>query len=216
MPPHNLGMAVTGAGMLWVGWFGFNAGSELAADGVAGMAMLVTQLSTAMATLTWMSIEWIKHGKPSVLGAVTGAVAGLVAITPASGSCGPMGALAIGFAAGLVCFFASTSLKRALKYDDSLDAFGVHGIGGIVGALLTGVFAAESLGGAGFGNEAFGMADQVFAQFKSILFTIVWSGFVSFFVLKGIDLTIGLRVSDEEEMQGLDLSDHDEAGYNLT
>ena len=214
MPPHNLGMAVTGAGMLWVGWFGFNAGSELAADGVAGMAMLVTQLSTAMATLTWMGVEWVKHGKPSVLGAVTGAVAGLVAITPASGSCGPMGALAIGFASGLICFMASTSMKRAFGYDDSLDAFGVHGIGGIVGALLTGVFAFESLGGQG--AELATMGAQVFAQFKSVLFTIVWSGFVSFFVLKGIDLTIGLRVSDEEEMQGLDLSDHDEAGYNLT
>jgi Amt family ammonium transporter len=214
MPPHNLGMAVTGAGMLWVGWFGFNAGSELAADGVAGMAMLVTQLSTAMATLTWMGAEWIKHGKPSVLGAVTGAVAGLVAITPASGSCGPMGALAIGFAAGLICFLASTSMKRAFGYDDSLDAFGVHGIGGIVGALLTGVFAFESLGGQGANLDSMGL--QVFAQFKSVLFTIVWSGFVSFVVLKGIDLTIGLRVSDEDEMQGLDLSDHDEAGYNLT
>jgi Amt family ammonium transporter len=214
MPPHNLGMAVTGAGMLWVGWFGFNAGSAAAANGSAGMAMLVTQLSTAMATLTWMGVEWVKHGKPSVLGAVTGAVAGLVAITPASGSCGPMGALAIGFASGLVCFLASTSMKRAFGYDDSLDAFGVHGIGGIVGALLTGVFAFESLGGQGAELETMGL--QVFAQFKSVIFTIVWSGVVSLVLLKLIDLTIGLRVSDEEEMQGLDLSDHDEAGYNLT
>jgi Amt family ammonium transporter len=213
MPPHNLTMTVTGAGMLWVGWFGFNAGSELAADGTAGMAMLVTQLSTAMATLTWMGIEWVKHGKPSVLGAVTGAVAGLVAITPASGSCGPMGALAIGFASGAICFIGATTLKRIGGYDDSLDAFGVHGIGGIVGAVLTGVFAAESMGGSGMEHEA--ISGQVIAQVKSILVTLIYGGVASFVLLKIVDLTVGLRVSDPEETEGLDIAQHDEAGYNL-
>jgi len=214
MPPHNLTMTVTGAGMLWVGWFGFNAGSELAADGVAGSAMLVTQLSTAMATLTWMGIEWIKHGKPSVLGAATGAVAGLVAITPASGSCGVEGALAIGFASGICCFLGATTLKKMGGYDDSLDAFGVHGIGGIVGALLTGVFCSPALGGLGFDGE-FGMVEQVTAQAKSIGFTIVYCGVISFVLLKIIDLTIGLRVDEESEAQGLDITEHEETGYIL-
>ena len=153
MPPHNLGYTLVGASMLWVGWFGFNAGSELAADGVAGMAMAVTQIATAAAALSWMFIEWVKHGKPSVLGIASGAVAGLVAITPASGAVGPMGAMAIGFASGFGCFLASTILKRALGYDDSLDVFGIHAVGGIIGAMLTGVFCAESLGGAGFGGD---------------------------------------------------------------
>ncbi len=211
MPPHNLTMTVTGAGMLWVGWFGFNAGSELAADGVAGNAMLVTQISTAMAALTWMGIEWMKHGKPSVLGAVTGAVAGLVAITPASGSCGAMGALAIGLIAGIMCFLGATTLKRVFGYDDSLDAFGVHGVGGIVGALLTGVFASESLGGLGMEHATMGA--QVFAQFKSVVVTLLWSGVVSFMLLKAIDWTIGLRVSREAESTGLDLDLHGEEGY---
>lgn len=214
MPPHNLTMTVTGAGMLWVGWFGFNAGSELAADGVAGSAMLVTQLSTAMATLTWMGIEWIKHGKPSVLGAATGAVAGLVAITPASGSCGVPGALVIGFAAGLVCFIGATTIKKMGGYDDSLDAFGVHGIGGIVGALLTGIFCAPNLGGLGF-TEGFTVVDQVIAQMKSIVFTIVYCGVISFAILKLIDLTLGLRVDEESESQGLDITEHEEKGYIL-
>jgi len=212
MPPHNMTMAVTGAGMLWVGWFGFNAGSQLAADGGAGMAMLVTQISTAMAALTWMAIEWVKHGKPSALGIVTGAVAGLVAITPASGFCGPMGALLIGFAAGAICFVGATTIKRALGYDDSLDAFGVHGIGGIVGALLTGVVVSEGLGGPG---SDLSMGAQVFAQVKSIVFTLVYSGVLSFAILKVIDLTMGLRVTAEEESEGLDIAQHDETGYIL-
>jgi len=212
MPPHNLGFTVIGAGMLWVGWFGFNAGSAVAANGSAGMAMLVTQLATAMATLAWMGVEWIKHGKPSVLGAVTGAVAGLVAITPASGYVGPMGSLAIGLAAGVICFFAATSMKKALGYDDSLDAFGVHGVGGIVGAILTGVFASTSLGGQ---VELDSIGAQVFIQAKSVIVTLVWSGLLSFIILKAIDLTIGLRVSPEDESQGLDLSMHGETGYNL-
>ena len=215
MPPHNMTMTVMGAGMLWVGWFGFNAGSQLAADGVAGMAMLVTQLSTAMAALTWMGIEWIKHGKPSVLGAVTGAIGGLVAITPASGSCGVPGALAIGFAAGVCCFLGATTLKKISGYDDSLDAFGVHGIGGIVGAMLTGVFCDPNLGGQGFGGEGFTIVTQVIAQGKSVIFTILYCGILSLVLLKVVDVVIGLRIGDEEESQGLDITEHEETGYIL-
>ena len=213
MPPHSLTLTVVGASMLWVGWFGFNAGSAVAANGTAGMAMLVTQISTATAAITWMFIEWGKHGKPSALGIVTGAVAGLVAITPASGSVGPMGALAIGLVSGAVCFWGATTLKSQLGYDDSLDAFGVHGIGGIVGALLTGVFTAKSLGGVGMDN---GIGMQVLAQLLSILITIVWSGVLSFIILKIVDATVGLRVEEDEERQGLDLSQHNERGYNLS
>jgi len=214
-PPHNLTMTVTGAGMLWVGWFGFNAGSELAADGVAGMAMLVTQLSTAAATLGWMGCEWIKHGKPSVLGAVTGAVAGLVAITPASGSVGPAGALAIGLISGVLCYFSATTMKRALKYDDSLDAFGVHGVGGVIGALLTGVFCADTLGGQKAVADLAGgsIMGQLTAQAMSVGFTIVYCGIISFILLKALDLSIGLRVTDEEEERGLDITQHEEEGY---
>ncbi|MBZ0290128.1 MAG: ammonia channel protein, partial [Anaerolineae bacterium] len=211
MPPHNLSMTVTGAGMLWVGWFGFNAGSAVAADASAGMAMLVTQTAAAMATLTWMGIEWIKHGKPSVLGAVTGAVAGLVAITPASGTVGPMGALAIGFLAGICCFFGATTLKRAFGYDDSLDAFGVHGIGGFVGAILTGIFASTALGG----TETINMAAQVGKQLLGAVVTIIYSGVLSFILLKIVDATVGLRVPVQSEREGLDITLHEEAGYNL-
>ncbi len=213
MPPHSLTLTVVGASMLWVGWFGFNAGSAVAADGAAGMAMLVTQISTATAAIAWMFVEWAKHGKPSALGIVTGAVAGLVAITPASGSVGPIGALAIGIVSGVVCFWGATSLKAQLGYDDSLDAFGVHGIGGIVGALLTGVFAAEGLGGVGL-DRSIGM--QVWAQFLSIVITLVWSGVLSFIILKIVDATVGLRVEEDEERMGLDLSQHNERGYNLS
>ena len=212
MPPHSLTLTVVGASMLWVGWFGFNAGSAAAADGTAGMAMLVTQVSTATAAITWMFIEWAKHGKPSVLGIVTGAVGGLVAITPASGTVGPIGALVIGFASGAVCFWGATSLKAKLGYDDSLDAFGVHGIGGIVGALLTGVFSASVLGGAGIENS---IGAQVWAQFLSIIVTIIWSGVLSFVILKIVDAIVGLRVEEDDERMGLDLSQHNERGYNL-
>ena len=215
MPPHSLTLTVVGASMLWVGWFGFNAGSAVAADGAAGMAMLVTQISTATAAITWMFIEWGKHGKPSALGIVTGAVAGLVAITPASGSVGPIGALVIGLVSGAVCFWGATTLKSQLGYDDSLDAFGVHGIGGIVGALLTGVFVAKSLGGNGL-VEGMTIGKQVLAQFLSIIITIVWSGVLSFIILKIVDATVGLRVEEDEERQGLDLSQHNERGYNLS
>jgi Amt family ammonium transporter len=213
LPPHSLTITVIGASMLWVGWFGFNAGSALAANGSAGMAMLVTQVATAMAALTWMAVEWMKHGKPSVLGIVTGAVAGLVAITPASGSVGPMGALAIGFVSGLCCFWGATTLKQKLGYDDSLDAFGVHGIGGIVGAILTGVFASESLGGLGLAKESIGA--QLGAQLISVTFTIVYSGVLSFLILKVVDVLVGLRVNEDEESQGLDLALHSEQGYNM-
>ena len=214
MPPHNLTLTLIGAALLWVGWFGFNAGSELAANGTAGMAMAVTQIAAAAAALTWMFVEWIKHGKPSVLGIASGAVGGLVAITPASGSVGPTGALAIGFAAGLGCYWAATSLKNKFKYDDSLDVFGVHGIGGIIGALLTGVFVSASLGGVGFGEDVT-MGSQIWSQFLSVLVTIVWSGVLSYVILKVIDLTLGLRVTEEDEVEGLDISSHDERGYSL-
>lgn len=214
MQPHSLPLTVIGASMLWVGWFGFNAGSAVAADGSAGMAMLVTQISTATAAITWMFIEWARHGKPGTLGIATGAVAGLVAITPASGSVGPMGALVIGFVSAVVCFWSATSLKQKMGYDDSLDAFGVHGIGGIVGALLTGVFAATSLGGNGLA-DGMNIGTQVWAQFISIVITLVWSGVVSFITLKILDATIGLRVETDEERMGLDLSEHNERGYNL-
>ena len=211
-PPHNPGMTMIGAAMLWVGWFGFNAGSALAANGAAGMAMLVTQIASATAAVTWMLVEWIKHGKPSVLGIVTGAVGGLVAITPACGSVGPMGAIAIGLAAGCLCFWGATSLKHKLGYDDSLDAFGVHGIGGMVGAVLTGVFAAESLGGVGLA-EGMTIGSQVWAQIAGVLFTIVYCGVLSFVILKIVDAIVGLRVAEEEEDRGLDISLHNEQGY---
>jgi Amt family ammonium transporter len=213
MPPHNLGYTLMGASMLWVGWFGFNAGSELAADGVAGMAMAVTQIATAAAALSWMFIEWVKHGKPSVLGIASGAVAGLVAITPASGAVGPMGAIAIGLASGAGCFITSTSLKRAMGYDDSLDVFGIHAVGGIIGAILTGVFCAESLGGAGFGGDITNIGAQITVQILGVGATIVYTGIVSFIILKALDGVMGLRVTDDEESEGLDLAQHGERGY---
>jgi Amt family ammonium transporter len=214
MLPNNLGYTIVGAAMLWVGWFGFNAGSELAADGTAGMAMAVTQIATAAAALGWMFSEWLFHGKPSVLGIASGAVAGLVAITPACGSVGPMGALAIGIAAGVLCYLAATKLKNALGYDDSLDVFGVHAIGGIVGALLTGVFVAGSLGGVGLA-EGVSIGQQVGKQAIGVVATIIYTGVASFIILKVIDMVIGLRVSSDEESEGLDISLHDERGYNL-
>lgn len=215
MPPHNLGYTLVGAAMLWVGWFGFNAGSELAADQTAGMAMLVTQLATAAAALGWMLSEWLSHGKPSVLGIASGAVAGLVAITPASGTAGPMGALIIGLVAGIGCFLAASRLKRALGYDDALDAFGVHGVGGIIGALLTGVFCAPALGGAGFGDGIDTTGTQVWVQFLGIAATVVYTGVLTLIILKVLDVIIGLRVSHDQETEGLDLALHDERGYNL-
>lgn len=218
MPPHSVPLTVVGASMLWVGWFGFNAGSELAADGTAGMALLVTQVATATAAFTWMIVEWLVTKKPTAVGIATGAVAGLVAITPASGSVGPVGALVIGIAAGVICYFCATSLKKALSYDDSLDVFGVHGIGGIVGALLTGMFAwgtVEAADGTEIPVETFTIGIQVWIQLKAILVTVIWSGVVSFIAYKiaGL-LTGGCRVSEEEEDQGLDLNSHGESGYS--
>jgi Amt family ammonium transporter len=215
MPPHNLTLTAIGAGMLWVGWFGFNAGSELAADGTAGMAMAVTQIATAAAALAWMFSEWVSHGKPSVLGIASGAVAGLVAITPASGFVGPMGSIAVGAAAGVGCFLAAAKLKPAIGYDDSLDAFGVHAVGGIIGALLTGVFCAQSLGGTGFGDGISNIAGQVGVQAIGVAATIVYTGVVSFIILKVLDAIIGLRVDEQQEVEGLDISLHDEKGYNF-
>ncbi|HXH73264.1 MAG TPA: ammonium transporter [Mariprofundaceae bacterium] len=211
--PHNLTLTLIGAALLWVGWFGFNAGSELAADGTAGMALLVTQVATAMAVLAWTFAEWIVYKKPSLLGACSGAVAGLVAITPASGFVGPIGALVIGFAAGVLCFWAVASLKKMLGYDDSLDAFGVHGIGGIVGALLTGVFVSSSFGGAGL-HEGMTIISQVGVQAKAVLSTIVYDAVATFIILKVIDVIIGLRVSEEDEIQGLDITQHGEQVYD--
>lgn len=212
MAPHNLGYTLMGAAMLWVGWFGFNAGSAAAANGTAGMAMLVTQIATAAAALGWMFAEWIGHGKPSALGIASGVVAGLVAITPAAGTVGPMGALVIGLVSGVVCYFCATSLKRKLGYDDSLDAFGVHGIGGIIGAILTGVFAAPALGGFGAVTDI-GM--QVWIQAKGVIFTVVYTAIVTYVILKVLDVVMGLRASEEEESVGLDLAQHNERGYNL-
>ena len=215
MPPNNLGYTLMGAAMLWVGWFGFNAGRELAADGVAGMAMAVTQIATAAAALAWMFSEWVVHGKPSVLGIASGAVAGLVGITPACGFVGPMGSLVIGIASGMLCFLASTKIKRAFGYDDSLDVFGMHALGGIVGAILVGVFAAEGLGGAGLA-EGVSIGQQVKTQLIGILATIVYTGIVSLLILKVLDRIIGLRVTDDDEAQGLDITAHSEQGYNLS
>ena len=214
MPPHNLTMTVIGASMLWVGWFGFNAGSALAANGSAGMAMLVTHIGAATGSLTWMFCEWVRFGKPSVLGIVTGMVAGLGTITPASGFVGPLGALVIGVTAGLVCFFATNYMKRSLHVDDSLDVFPVHGVGGMIGTTLTGVFAATTLGGVGYA-EGVTMGQQVTTQITGILATAVWSGVVSFVLLKLIDAMIGLRVTAEQETEGLDTVLHNETGYNL-
>lgn len=213
IPPHSVPLTVIGASMLWVGWFGFNAGSELAADGVAGMAMLVTQVAAAAAAATWMFIEWFKNGKPTAVGLATGAVAGLVAITPASGKAGPMGALVLGIIAAIMCYFGATTLKKLLGYDDSLDVFGVHGVGGVVGALLTGVVADVSFMGSGLA-EGRSITTQVGYQALSVLVTIGWSGVVSAVALMAIKATIGLRVSDEIENLGLDLAEHGEEGYH--
>jgi Amt family ammonium transporter len=209
MAPHNLIYSLIGASLLWVGWFGFNAGSAVAANGAAGMAMAVTQIATAAAALAWMFAEWMMQGKPSVLGILSGAVAGLVAITPASGFVDPMGALFIGLAAGFVCMASAVVLKPKLGYDDSLDAFGVHGVGGFVGAILTGVFARTAIYG-GDGGLLDGNGGQIWTQFIGSLATIVWSGLATFVLLKIIDKTIGLRVSKEIEIEGLDLRLHGE------
>ncbi|MBP7535940.1 MAG: ammonium transporter [Ottowia sp.] len=213
--PHSLTLTMVGASLLWVGWFGFNAGSAGAANGGAGLAFINTVLATAAATLTWSLGEAMHKGKASMLGAASGAVGGLVAVTPAAGFVGPMGAIVIGGLAGLVCLWGVSGLKRLLNVDDAFDVFGVHGLGGILGAILTGVFAAQSLGGTGgLTPDSFSMGAQVWIQTKSVLFTVVWSGVVSFIAYKIVDLLIGLRVSEEEERQGLDISSHGETAYN--
>ena len=211
MPPHNLAMTVAGASMLWVGWFGFNAGSALAADQSAGMAMLVTHIGAAAGSLSWMAREWMKQGKPSVLGIVTGMVAGLGTITPASGFVGPMGALFIGISAGFICYEATQYVKKVLKIDDSLDVFPVHGIGGILGTVLTGVFASASFGGMGLENT---ILNQVVIQIIGVGFTIIWCGFFTFIILRIVDNLLGLRISEEQEETGIDLVEHGEKGYN--
>src|SRR5712671_1225114 len=210
MAPHNLVLSVIGASLLWVGWFGFNAGSAVAANGNAGMAMAVTQIATATAALTWMFVEWAIKGKPSVLGIISGAVAGLVAITPASGFVDPKGALIIGIAAGVLCYWGATGLKNALGYDDSLDAFGVHGVGGVTGAILTGVLAVSAVGGEGHSGLIDGNAHQVVIQLYGVACTIVYDAIVSLILLKVIDLVIGLRVDADTEREGLDLAIHGE------
>jgi ammonium transporter, Amt family len=212
MPPHSLTLSVVGAGMLWVGWFGFNAGSALAANGAAGMTLLATQVSAATAAMTWSFLEWVRHGRPSVLGIITGAVAGLATITPASGYVGVAGAMAIGAIAAVVCFFSATTLKRRFGYDDSLDAFGVHGVGGLIGSILTGVFAAVTVGG----SEPISIGRQVGVQLLACAVTAAWSGGMTWVLVKVAELALGARVDDEREMVGLDLSDHEERGYDLT
>ena len=216
--PHNLTMSFTGAAMLWVGWFGFNAGSALAADGAAGMAMFVTHISAATGALSWMLIEWIKFGKPSGLGAITGMVAGLATITPASGSVGPAGALLVGLAGGIVCYYATTFLKQTLKIDDSLDVFPVHGVGGIVGTFLAGILVSSNLGifsGNGLA-DGMTMGSQVSVQVVGIVATAVYTALITFVLLKIVSfMTSGLRVTDEQEQVGCDITDHDEKGYSM-
>ena len=210
--PHNMTMVVTGAGMLWFGWFGFNGGSALTADGKAGMAIAVTHIAAAAGSLTWMVIEWLRFGKPSVLGIVTGMVAGLGTITPASGYVGPVGGLVIGIVAGIVCFYATQYIKRGLKIDDSLDVFPVHGVGGCVGSILTGVFAAECFGGLGL--DGVSISEQVSVQALAVVVTAAWSGLFSYLLLKLIGVFIDLRVTEDEEVQGLDIVLHEETGYH--
>ncbi|MDH3993598.1 MAG: ammonium transporter, partial [Gammaproteobacteria bacterium] len=218
MPPHNLTLTVTGAGMLWVGWFGFNAGSAVAADNSAAMAMLVTHLSASAGALAWMAMEWIRHGKPSVLGIVTGMVAGLGTITPASGSVGPAAAVVIGLTAGVVCYFATNYLKNVLKIDDSLDVFPVHGVGGILGTLLAGIFCSTQLGifsGNGFSDGISSIGGQLLVQATGVVATLVYTLVVTYVLLKLVGVLVGLRVDGDDETQGLDLVLHDERGYDL-
>jgi Amt family ammonium transporter len=214
MLPHNLTMTVTGAAMLWVGWFGFNAGSALAANGAAGMAMLVTHVAAAAGSLAWMSLEWLKFGKPSVLGIVTGMVAGLGTITPASGYVGPVGGLVIGLVAGVVCFFATQFMKRKLKIDDSLDVFPVHGVGGFTGLMLTAVFSSAAFDGLGL-PEGVSIGDQLLIQLIGAVATVAWCAIATFIILKLVNIVLPLRVSPEQENEGLDLVLHDERGYSL-
>lgn len=223
MAPHSLTMTMIGASLLWVGWFGFNAGSNLEANGLAALAFLNTFVATAAAAFAWVLIEQIRHGRPSLLGAVTGAVAGLVAITPASGFATPMTSIVLGLVVAPACYFFVSTVKAKLKYDDSLDVFGVHGIGGIIGAIATGIVADPSLGGQGFFDYtqfpavagAYDMGAQVWVQIKAVAVTLVWSGGVSFLLFKGLDMTMGLRPTSDDERQGLDQTSHGESAYNM-
>ncbi|HQS98696.1 MAG: ammonia channel protein [Hydrogenophilales bacterium 16-64-46] len=212
MPPHSLPMTLIGASLLWVGWFGFNAGSNLEANGGTTLAFINTVLAPAAAGLAWMFAEWLLRGKPSMLGLASGVVAGLVAVTPAAGLVGPMGAIVLGAVAGVICLWGVTSLKKMLGYDDSLDVFGIHGIGGIVGAIGTGIFVSPALGGVGV--DGYAMGSQVITQATGVIITIVWSGVVSFVAFKLIDMTMGLRVSEEQEREGLDTASHGERAYS--
>jgi Amt family ammonium transporter len=212
-PPHSPVLVMIGAAMLWVGWFGFNAGSALAADGTAGMAMTVTQISAATAASAWMFIEWIKYGKPTLVGIATGAIAGLATITPASGYVGPVGGLCIGMVAGVLCFFAVNFVKRTLKVDDALDVLAVHGVGGATGVLLTAIFGATAFGGIGLSEKT--IADQLLVQLIGLAATLIWAAAGSFIILKAVKALVGLRVDEEEEIEGLDLVEHGEKGYEL-
>ncbi|HAY41429.1 MAG TPA: ammonia channel protein [Gammaproteobacteria bacterium] len=219
MPPHNMTMTISGAAMLWVGWFGFNGGSALAAGGDAAMAILVTHISAAAGAMTWMFYEWIKYGKPTALGTVTGMVAGLGTITPASGFVGPAGALVIGITAGIVCFNAVIIIKQKLKIDDSLDVFPVHGVGGIIGTLMAGFFASKELGifsgQGGWDRESIVIADQLQIQFTGVVSTVVYTAIATFVILKLVNVITGLRVTEEQEQQGLDIVSHEERGYDI-
>ena len=217
MPPHNLTMSITGAGMLWVGWFGFNAGSALAANGDAGMAMLVTHVSAAAGALAWMTMEWLKFGKPSALGAITGMVAGLGTITPASGFVGPGGALIIGLSAGIICYYATQAVKQKFRIDDSLDVFPVHGVGGMLGTLFAGIFASDQLGifgGQGYANDMT-MSSQVLVQLTGIIATFLYTAAVTWILLKLVDKFLGLRVGEDDETSGLDVLEYSERGYDI-
>jgi len=213
MPPHNLPFTMVGAALLWVGWFGFNVGSELAAYGTAGLVLLTTQLCTAASVLGWLFIEWITRGKPTMLGGASGAVAGLVAITPACAFVGPMGAIVLGAITGVVCFFACTKIKSAFGYDDSLDVFGVHGVGGIIGAIGAGILCAPGFGGVGYA-EGVTMGSQVAIQIEGVVITILWSGIASLILIKIIDGIVGIRPTEDEEREGLDAASHGEAAYH--
>ncbi len=212
-PPHSPGLVMIGAAMLWVGWFGFNAGSALAADGSAGMAMTVTHISAATAALTWTVVEWVRYGKPTLVGIATGAIAGLATITPASGFVGPAGALVIGFTAGMLCFFAVNIIKRVMKVDDALDVMAVHGVGGATGVLLTAILGAASLGGLGISETT--ILNQLYIQFVGVVATLVWSAVLTYIIVKVTSALVGLRVGEDEEIEGLDIITHGERGYDL-
>jgi Amt family ammonium transporter len=213
MPPHSMVMTMIGGSLLWVGWFGFNAGSNLEANGGAALAVMTTFVATAGAALGWLFVEWAAKGHPSMLGAVSGAVAGLVAVTPAAGFIGPMGAIVLGAVAGIVCYLMCTSIKHSFGYDDSLDVFGIHGVGGIIGSLATGILVSPALGGVGI--DGYTMSGQLWTQFVAVVIAVVWCGVVSLILYKVVDMIVGLRVAPETEREGLDLAEHGERAYTM-